>query len=190
MVRRHWLLVGLSVGVASLGVFGLTGRPATGAEAQARPAVVAHAVKVGTIDLNRAFKESISVRAAKADLVQTRNQKLQVLKVQREELKQLDQELRNQRALLSDVVRRQKEAESRRKLRQLERMRNDSEQELNRLYLSINRLFLADAKKAIDALGQDAGYSMILNVSNDLILYWAQSVDVTDRLIERMNNNE
>jgi Skp family chaperone for outer membrane proteins len=139
---------------------------------------------VGIVDLNRAFRESKSVSAAKAKLIQDRKNKLQGLKARREEIKVLGKEIQNQRALLSEVVQRQKEGELRQKLR------NDSEQELNRRYLSINRFFLADAKKAIGSLGKDAGYTIIISVDNDLVLYGAKSVDVTDQLIQFMNNNQ
>ncbi len=190
MARRKWLLVGLGLGAVGLVGFGLLGRPAAGAEAEGRPLRVTPTIKVGTIDLSRAFKASETVNAARVDLVQDRNRKLRALRAQREELKSLNQELQNQRALLSEVVRHKKEGELRRKLRRLERFRNDSEQSLNRQFLSINRLFLADAKIAIDELGRDAGYTFIISVNNDLVLYGSQSVDVTDQLIQRMNNNQ
>ena len=190
MARRKWLLVGLGLGAVGLVGFGLLGRSAAGAEAEGRPLRVTPTIKVGTIDLSRAFKASETVNAARVDLVQDRNRKLRALRSQREELKSLNQELQNQRALLSEVVRRKKEGELRRKLRRLKRLRNDSEQSLNRQFLSINRLFLADAKIAIDELGRDAGYTFIINVNNDLVLYGAQSVDVTDQLIQRMNSNQ
>ncbi|MDV2502749.1 MAG: OmpH family outer membrane protein [bacterium] len=190
MARRKWLLVGLGLGAAGLVGFGLLGRPAAGAEAEGRSLRVTPTIKVGTIDLSRAFKASETVNAARVDLVQERNRKLQALRARREELKSLNQELQNQRALLSEVVRRNKEGELRRKLRRLERFRNDSEQSLNRQFLSINRLFLADAKIVIDELGRDAGYTFIISVNNDLVLYGSQSVDVTDQLIQRMNSNQ
>lgn len=190
MARRKWLLVGLGLGAAGLVGFGLLGRPAAGAEAEGRPLRVTPTIKVGTIDLSRAFKASETVNAARVDLVQERNRKLQALRARREEVKNLNQELQNQQALLSEVVRRNKEGELRRKLRRLERFRNDSEQSLNRQFLSINRLFLADAKIVIDELGRDAGYTFIISVNNDLVLYGSQSVDVTDQLIQRMNSNQ
>ena len=191
MTRRSYSrLVGLSVGAACLVWSGLSGSPAKGAEALKRPAMLDSTIKVGIVDLNRAFRESKSVSAAKAKLIQDRKNKLQGLKARREEIKVLGKEIQNQRALLSEVVQRQKEGELRQKLRTLERLRNDSEQELNRRYLSINRFFLADAKKAIGSLGRDAGYTIIISVDNDLVLYGAKSVDVTDQLIQFMNNNQ
>jgi Skp family chaperone for outer membrane proteins len=190
MIPRNWLLVGLGLGAPGLIWIGLSGLPATGAETQGRPASFPGTVKLGTIDLSRAFKESEAVDAARTDLVQERNRKLKALRTHREEIKNLNEELKNQRALLSEVVRRKKEEEFRLKVRRLERFRNDSEQALNRQYLSINRLFLADAKVAIDELGRDAGYTFIINVNNDLVLYGAQSLDVTDQLIKRLNSNQ
>lgn len=190
MTRRYLSLVVLSAGAACLVWLGLNGSPAKGAEAQMRPAMLDSTIKVGIVDLNRAFRESKSVSAAKAELIQDRKNKLQILKARREEIKELGKEIQNQRALLSEVVRRQKEGEFRQKLRTLERLRNDSEQELNRRYLSINRFFLADAKKAIGSLGRDAGYTIIISVGNDLVLYGAKSVDVTDQIIQLMNNNQ
>ncbi|MCZ6659831.1 MAG: OmpH family outer membrane protein [bacterium] len=191
MTRRSYSrLVGLSVGAVCLVWSGLNGSPAKGAESQMRPAMLDSTIKVGTVDLNRAFRESKSVSAAKTKLIQDRKNKLQALKARREEIKVLGKEIQNQRALLSEVVQRQKEGELRKKLRTLERLRNDSEQELNRRYLSINRFFLADAKKTIGLLGKDAGYTIIISVDNDLVLYGAKSVDVTDQLIQLMNNNQ
>lgn len=190
MTRRYWSLVVLSAGAACLVWLGLNGSPANGAEAQMQPAMLDSTIKVGIVDLTRAFRESKSVSAAKAELIQDRKNKLQILKARREEIKELGKGIQNQRALLSEVVRRQKEGEFRQKLRTLKRLRNDSEQELNRRYLSINLFFHADAKKAIGSLGRDAGYTIIISVDNDLVLYGAKSVDVTDQLIQLMNNNQ
>ena len=111
MTRRYLSLVVLSAGAACLVWLGLNGSPAKGAEAQMRPAMLDSTIKVGIVDLNRAFKESKSVSAAKAELIQDRKNKLQILKARREEIKELGKEIQNQRALLSEVVRRQKEGE-------------------------------------------------------------------------------
>ncbi len=91
--------------------------------------------------------------------------------------------------MLSEAVRRQKEAEFRRKRRELERLKNDSEQELNRQFLAINQLFLADAQKEILALGRDSGYTLIMDVNNDFVLYGSEKVDLTDQLIKRLNDH-
>jgi Skp family chaperone for outer membrane proteins len=121
--------------------------------------------------------------------VQERNEKLQLLKARQGELKQLMDTLRSQRELLSDVVRHQKEEDFRRKRRSLERLKNDAEQELNRHFLAINQVFLADAQKEILAMGRDSDYTFIMDVNNDFVLYGSESVDLTDQLIKRLNDH-
>lgn len=189
MSFRRWLLVAAGMMTASLMGVALAGSAATGAEAPARPADGNRSIKVGIVDLRRAFQASKSVQEAKEELVQERNEKLQFLKARQGELKQLMDTLRSQRELLSDVVRRQKEEDFRRKRRRLERLKNDAEQELNRHFMAINQVFLADAQKEILAMGRDSDYTFIMDVNNDFVLYGSESVDLTDQLIKRLNDH-
>jgi Skp family chaperone for outer membrane proteins len=169
---------------------GLTGVTALGAEEASRLVESNHRIKVGIIDLRRAFQESKSVDEAKRDLVQERNDKLQLLKDSQAELKRLYNSIQDQKELLSDVVRHKKEEDFRSKRRELERLKSDYEQQLNRQFLGINQLFLADAQKELLAMGQDLGYTFILDVNNDFVLYGSTAVDLTDELIKRLNEHQ
>lgn len=189
MSLRHWLMVATGILTAALMGVGTGAGAANGAEASATPTGLNRTIKVGIVDLRRAFQESKSVKEAKEELVQERNEKLQLLKSRQGELKQLMDIIQSQRELLSEVVRRQKEAEFRRKRRELERLKNDSEQELNRQFLAINQLFLADAQREIIALGRDSGYTFIMDVNNDFVLYGSETVDLTDQLIKRLDEH-
>lgn len=184
------LLAGVSVITLALVGMGLTGVTALGAEEASRLVESNHRIKVGIIDLRRAFQESKSVDEAKRDLVQERNDKLQLLKDSQAELKRLYNSIQDQKELLSDVVRHKKEEDFRSKRRELERLKSDYEQQLNRQFLGINQLFLADAQKELLAMGQDLGYTFILDVNNDFVLYGSTAVDLTDELIKRLNEHQ
>lgn len=188
-IRRRLLAVAgvMTAAFVGIGLFG--GAGSLEAQEARRLEESNHGIKVGIVDLRRAFQESKSVAEAKRDLVQERNEKLQRLKDNQAELKRLYNSIQNQKELLSDVVRRKKEADFRRKRRELERLKSDYEQELNRQFLGINQLFLADAQKEILAMGQDLGYTFILDVNNDFVLYGSTAVDLTDELIERLNEH-
>lgn len=183
------LLAAASVMTLALVGVCLFGTASLGAEEARQLTESNRRIKVGIVDLRRAFQESKSVDEAKRDLVQERNEKLQMLKDNQAELKRLYNSIQNQKELLSDVVRRKKEADFRRKRRELERLKSDYEQQLNRQFLGINRLFLADAQKEILAMGQDLGYTFILDVNNDFVLYGSTAVDLTDELIKRLNEH-
>lgn len=184
------LLAGVSVITLALVGMGLTGVTALGAEEAGRLVGSNHRIKVGIIDLRRAFQESKSVDEAKRDLVQERNDKLQLLKNSQAELKRLYNSIQDQKELLSDVVRRKKEEDFRRKRRELERLKSEYEQQLNRQFLGINQLFLADAQKELLVMGQDLGYTFIMDVNNDFVLYGSTAVDLTDDLIKRLNEHQ
>jgi Skp family chaperone for outer membrane proteins len=185
---RRLLKVSVSILAAGLFGVGLGGSSARGAEALTQTQVSAGSIKVGIVDLRRAFQESKSVEVAKEELIHERDEKLQVLKVRQREVTQFLESIRSQRELLSEAVRRKKEEELRTKRRSLERLKSDSEQELNRQFLAINQLFIADAQREIKGLGRDSGYTLILDVNNDFVLYGSETVDLTDQLIERLNN--
>lgn len=188
-VLRRLFHVSVSILAVGLVGAGIGGSSARGAESQPQGQTPAETIKVGIVDLRRAFQESKSVEDAKRDLIQERDEKLRMLKSLQEELRRFVESLKSQRELLSEPVRLQKEAELRTKQRQLERLKSDSEQELNRQFLSINQLFLADAQKEIKGLGQDRGYTLIIDVNNDFVLYGSKKVDLTDQLIKRLNED-
>lgn len=186
---RRLFLAGALVALAGTAGLGMVGNPAMGAEAQARSDDSVYPLKVGIVDLRRAFSESHSVKNAKNDLIQERNEVIRVMKERQRELQRLYDEIQNQRALLSEPVRIKKEEELRSMRRSLERLKSDSEQELNRQFLSISELFLADARKELVQLGRDSGYTLIMDVNNELVLYGSETVDLTDQLIERLNDH-
>lgn len=54
-------------------------------------------------------------------------------------------------------------------------------------YYTAMEQFIDKMKKIAVAIGQERGYSLVLEVTEGGVVYWQPSIDVTDELIKRYN---
>jgi len=144
-------------------------------------------VKIGMVDLQTAVASTKAGKKAKSKLEKVASKKQKELDDKVEKLKKLEEEMKKQMPLMSDGG----------KQDMLERYRKEG-LELQQLYVD-NQTYLAEQKakvlepilKKMGAIIHDLalseGYTVILDRSDGMVLYFQPSTDLTPEVIKRYN---
>lgn len=182
-MQRHLRpLSSLAVLVTSLlaGAAGLAG---------AQPAAPAamEDVRIGYVDLQRAIFSSNAGKEARRALDERTDKLKKDFERKQEDLKAAQAEFVKQSAVLSADARTEKERELQRRLRELERLKQDSEDELNRRDAELSKRILGEVREVVKQIGGKGNYTLILERNAAGVLYAASGVDLTEEVIKAYN---
>ncbi|KIH75755.1 periplasmic chaperone for outer membrane proteins Skp [Geoalkalibacter ferrihydriticus] len=154
--------------------------------ALATPAL-AQNVKIGYVDLQRALNLSSAGVGAKEEIAKKVREYEGQVSQRQDELRKLKEELERQAVLLSEDARSRKEREYQQKLRDFQRFTKDIQDELQQKDAELTRRILEDIFQVIGEYGAREAYTVILEKTESSLLYAADHIDLTDRIIEAFN---
>ena len=155
--------------------------------ASASHTIAAEEVKIGYVDLQEALNSSDSGKKAKEVFKGEVDRLQRILKRQEEELKSMKDELEKQALLLSTDVRRNREREYQETLKKFQRFYQDSQEDLKSKDAQLTKMILIDLRDVILKMGEEEGYTIILEKNESSILYAPKTVDLTSEVIKRLN---
>ena len=161
----------------------------------------ASTLKVGIVDLDRALKESTAGKQALQTLKQFRdkavkeiNEKKQTKETKEATLRDLQTELTTQSLVLSETAKRDKEENYRRQGRELRRFIDDanrfieeSERELREREAELTSRLLRELLDIVKAVGKEESFTIIFEKNERFLLYAADAIDLTDKIIKRFD---
>lgn len=166
-----------------LAFFAVCGVVCAGVGAKADPA----AQKFGYVDFQRALNEVEEGRKAKAALKSEFEQKQKQLDALQGELETMKADLDKQRLILSADALKDKEEAYRKKFIELTERMNSFKMDLQGKELRLTGGILNALQGIVREIGQKEGYTMILEKSQDVVLYSPADADLTERVIRAYN---
>ncbi|MEK7850403.1 MAG: OmpH family outer membrane protein [Deltaproteobacteria bacterium] len=148
------------------------------------------AVKIGYIDLQKALNESDQGKEAKLSFNKRVEELQKVLDEKQNELKKLQDELEKQKGLLTPEARGEKEKAYQQKIKDAQRFAKDSQEELQQKDAELTKKIIKDLKDIIKKLGTDDGYTIILEKGEAFVLFAAEGIDITDKVIKSYNKTK
>ena len=159
------------------------------------------ALKVGIVDLDRALKESASGKQALATLKQFRDKVVKEINDKKRQkdakettLRDLQTELTSQSMVLSDTAKRDKEETYRRQVRDLRKFIDDSnrfieesERDLREREAELTSRLLRDLLEIVRAVGREESFTIIFERNDRVLLYAAEPIDLTEKIIKRFD---
>lgn len=146
--------------------------------------------KVGIVDLFRVLNESEAGKRAKADLEGIIKSKQGSIDEKGKIIERLKTDMEKQTAVLSPEARKAKEEEAERSIRDYQRMVTDSQAEVKKKESELTGSILKELRELISRMGQEEGYSLILESAEGLVLYYDKTNDLSDRVIKRYNESK
>lgn len=143
--------------------------------------------KIGTVDFQRAINEVAEGKAAKTRLEAMYAEKKTALDRMQANLAQKQQDYQKQAVVLSESARKAKEDEMNNDLMALQQAYQRYEGEFNQAYMGAMDTLLQKMRKIAEVIGQERGYTLVIEVTEGGVVYAASSVDITDELIKRYN---
>jgi outer membrane protein len=139
--------------------------------------------RVGYVDVQRILARSSAGVAAREQLEKEKATLQKNIDAKRTEIEKLREELEKKGALLSADVRREKQDVLERQVRDLRRLADDYQKELEKKEADLLQKVLQGVSGIIDRIGKQKGYHVILDRRAGII-YGSPEADLTDEIIK------
>jgi outer membrane protein len=153
----------------------------------AAPAVAAESPKIAVVDFQKALDSVADGEAARKKLDAAMKDKQASIKTMETQLKTMKDEYDKQSLILSEAARKQKEQEFMNAQMQYQQTAQQSEQEMQQMYVQLMDGLLAKMRAIAGEIGKEKGYDLILETSAGGVVYWGTPLDITQDLITRYN---
>jgi outer membrane protein len=141
-------------------------------------------LKVGCVDIQKAMNEcQAGIEAKKA--ITKEMEKLQKLFGDRQkELQVMKESLDKQAPMLKPDARAAKEKEFQTKVRDYQRWLEDNQKEIQQKGLEMERTIAQGFQQVIRKIGEEEGYTFVLEKNETIVLFSSKAIDITDRVIK------
>jgi outer membrane protein len=138
-------------------------------------------VKIGIIDVQKILRESKAAKKAKSVFMKEVEQRRAQLISKDKEIKELDQELKNQDAKLSSEMRQAKAEKLAREVKELRRLDADLTEELKKKDVALTQKLLGEIRQIAQTFLKNMKYTLILE--KNAVIAFDDTIDVTDKII-------
>lgn len=139
--------------------------------------------RIGYVDFNRALNEVSDGRRAKQRLKDEFQEKQQKLDRLQSELKNLKDGIDRDRLLVSEDALKRREENYQRKFGELQQRLDSFRVEMASKETNLTQEILTRLRSIVKEMGREEGYLLILERSQDVVLYAPDGGDLTDRVI-------
>lgn len=147
-------------------------------------------VRIGYVDFTRALNQVSDGRQAKKRLRSEFKEKQDRLNNLQSELTKMKEEIERDRLILSAGEIKTKESLYRQKLMDVQRRFADFRREMSEREAHLTEEILERLRKIVKTIGERDGYTLILEKSQDLVIYSPAAEDLTDRVIKEYNRGK
>ena len=149
--------------------------------------VAAQGVKIGYVDLQLALTESSAGQRAKQTFSAEMNRMETQLEERKKKVETLKDDLEKKAQFLRSEERTELARQYRLEIREFQRLYEDSKKELEIRDRELTGRILAELRHIIHDLGQQGDFTLILEGNNTVVLYGAQTIDLTQAVIAAYN---
>lgn len=145
--------------------------------------VSAEDLKIGVFDMQKIMRESKTIaeyRQAFASEIET---KRKLFEAKQATVKQHEESLAAEAQTLSAKDRKTREDRLAAEVRELKRLRDDLDAELQRIDRELSKKVIIDVSGVINAVGDADNFSLILEKTASGVAYLKATVDITDKVI-------
>ncbi len=143
--------------------------------------------KIGYVDLRVALNESDAGKKAKSELESMIKTKQTSIDEKGKSIEKLKGDFEKQASVLSGEARKSKEEEIERLVRDYQRMVQDAQNDVKKKETEVTGSILKELREVVDKIGQEEGYSLILENVEGIILFSRKDLDITTRVIKNFN---
>ena len=148
------------------------------------------ALKIGCIDFQRVLNESDAGKKAKADLETLVKSKQSTIDEKGKTIEKMKADLEKQASVLSADAKKSKEEELEKMLREYQRLVQDSQTEVKKKELELTDVIIKGMRQIVEKLGEEEGYTLIIEKTGGMVLYSKKDIDLTDVVIKRYNQSK
>jgi outer membrane protein len=141
-------------------------------------------LKIGCVDIQRAVNECNAGKDAKKAITKEVEKFQRLIADKQKELQTMKESLEKQGPMLTPEARATKERDYQNKLREFQRWGEDNQNEINQKRAEMERNISIGLQKVIKKVGEEEGYTLVLEKNETIVLHASKSIDLTDRVIK------
>jgi outer membrane protein len=153
------------------------------------PAWAAEPIKIGYVDMQKALNLCEAGKDAKKTITEEVDKMQKSFTGKQRELEKLKEDLEKKGSVLSESVRREKEKDYQTKLRDMQRLQRDYEEDLRRKDREYTDRILRELEIIVKKLGEEGKYTMILERNQPAVVYISGTLEITDEVIKIADKN-
>ncbi|MDO8955775.1 MAG: OmpH family outer membrane protein [Deltaproteobacteria bacterium] len=147
-------------------------------------------LKIAYVDMQKALNYCEAGKEAKRQMTLEVEKMQKVFAGKQKELEKIKVDLEKRGSVLSENVRREKDREYQAKLRDLQRLQKDYEDDLRRKDREFTERILKNMEVIIKQMGEEGKYTVILEKNQPTILFISNSLDLTEEVIKRIDQKQ
>ena len=145
--------------------------------------------KLGFVDLRKVTFAWEEGKKAEKDFRRLAEEKQTELRPKEEELQRLKEEYEKQKYVLSADALKERRLEIMKRTRDLERDMREAEDELQIKQVQLLQPIQKQVIAVIERVGKEQGFTMIVDKTTQGLLYYSESQEITDLVIERLSQH-
>ena len=149
----------------------------------------AEPIKIAYVDLQKALNQCEAGKDAKKTITDEVEKMQKSFMGKQRELEKIKEDLEKKGSVLSEAVRREKEKEYQTKLRDMQRLQRDYEEDLRRKDREYTERILRELEIIVKKLGEEGKYTMILERNQPALVYISGTLEITDEVIKIADRN-
>ena len=147
-------------------------------------------VRIGYVDLHQALEESERGQEIKNELEQEFQQRQQELDEMQQNVMQQRQQMEQQAMMMSEEQRQEQQMELQQQMEQLQQTYLELQNELAQQEAQATQELFDEMQSVADEIGEERGFTLIIEKTDTSILYSVDGLDLTDELIERFDERQ
>lgn len=152
--------------------------------------VSAAEVKIGLVDMQKAIQETDEGKKAKHELESDFNKKKKDLEKKEADIKKMNEDLEKKALVMADDVKAKKQQEIQSEMRKYQETVAKSQMDIQKHERDLTQPIIARLRHIIEDIAKKDGFSMVLEKSDQLVLYSVNGVDLTDRVVKEYDSKK
>ncbi len=140
--------------------------------------------KIGYVDLQKAIQETSAGKKAKSDLEKEFNAKKAELQKKEADIKKMGEDLEKKKVALSDDVRAKKTQELQQEMMKFQKEVGESQMNIQKKERDLTGPIIDKLQSAIGRVAKAKGYTMVLEKSEQSVLWAQKDDDLTDEVVK------
>ena len=149
-------------------------------------------VKIGFVDAQKVLEGSKEGKRVKANMEEFVKSRQKIIDLEEQELKQLEEDLVRQGALLSPEAKKVKQDDFQKKLMEYQKKATDLNKEVQGKKFDTLRDFNKKLEEAVKLIAEKDGYTFVLDRNTEgggSVIFAKENFDITSKVIEQVDKN-
>lgn len=172
MLKRFTILLSLSALIVSSGL------------------AMAADMKLAYVDMQKAIQSTSAGKKAKTQLEGEFNRKKKELSKLEEDIKKMQEDFKKKEMVLSDDIKAQKQQELQREMLKYRELVGQNQLALQKKERDLTLPILKKLRDIIADIGKKEGYTMVLEKSEQSVLWAQKDADITDKVVKAFESKK